>query len=382
MMLSDETFPKDLIYEEDEEEREIDQQQREDESVKFSLNHETSKSIDNFASYLSSSSANDESTGNSLEMERLIKSSDFENMTESSKFGELNLNLQQPEASFKSMNASSQKTSILPPPCAPIKKKKSFSCHDLQQKKHKYDHVESKVKKLIANLAEDRRRNTLMRHTSMPVCPQTPMIDEKSSDEEFESKDLKRELRKKSIKIYELEEKCDMKDNQIYQLECERSKMKMTFDKLRTEMQELKEIENQYKQLKHLTSPNKTLLKNAQMQTEDSGFDESSKLHLTTTGLRHNLNKNANRLLSSGAIRQLAFDNSTNMNQSHFAETNNTSSDNLIPTQDPFLEEIDLTPTAQNAEAAAAADTISVKKTKKPKFRRFFRLVPCIFRNK
>ncbi|KAG5677750.1 hypothetical protein PVAND_007481 [Polypedilum vanderplanki] len=383
MMLSDETFPKELFLEDCEENNHQEKQLAENEiNVKFSLNYVNSKSIDNFTSYLSTSGNDDENeSANSMEMERLIKSSDFDsNMAESIKFEEFDLHHQ--ETSYKSINASSSHILKLPPPRAPIKKKKSISCHDLHSKKNNYDHVESKVKKLIENLREDRRRKTLMRHTSMPVCPQTMTIDEKSSDEEYDSNNLKRELRKKSIKIYELEEKCDMKDNQIYALECERSKMKMTFDKLRIEMQELKEIEKQYKQLKSLTSPNKTL-KNAQIQTEDSGFiDESSKFHLTTTTTYINSHqKNVNRLLTgAAAIRQLAFDNTdTTMSHSHFSEINNLSSDNLIPESDPFMEEIDLPNMGKKDQ-----DTNSVqkKKTKKIKLKRFFKFVPCISRNK
>lgn len=44
--------------------------------------------------------------------------------------------------SFESTN----KKLTLPPPKAPIKKKKSYSCHDLIHSKKNYDHVESKVR--------------------------------------------------------------------------------------------------------------------------------------------------------------------------------------------------------------------------------------------
>jgi len=51
----------------------------------------------------------------------------------------------------------------------------------------------------------------------MPVCvTQALVLDETPPiDSEKDLGEAKRELRRKSIKIYELEEKCEMKDNQI-----------------------------------------------------------------------------------------------------------------------------------------------------------------------
>lgn len=49
-----------------------------------------------------------------------------------------------PESSFASFDAPNRKLE-LPPPKAPIKKKKSYSCQDLQMQKKNYNHVESKV---------------------------------------------------------------------------------------------------------------------------------------------------------------------------------------------------------------------------------------------
>lgn len=53
-----------------------------------------------------------------------------------------------PESSFASFDAPNRKLE-LPPPKAPIKKKKSYSCQDLQMQKKNYNHVESKVWNLI-----------------------------------------------------------------------------------------------------------------------------------------------------------------------------------------------------------------------------------------
>lgn len=380
IMLSDEQFPSEFqdLFEDDNDELKNN----------FGDVAETSKSVEDFNSYLSSenfdnSSDLNHSMVNSLELERLIKSTDFQSFTQSIKFDETE---ERTEISFKSLNASTNKTKILPPPRAPIKKKKSFSCHDLQLKKNNYDHVESKVKKLIQNLAEDRRK-TLLRHKSMPVCSnQTATIDDKSSDEELSSNDLKRELRIKSIKIYELEEKCEMKDEKIYQLELERSKMKMTYDKVRNEMQELKDVEMQYKQLKSLTSPNK-LLRNAQIQTDDdSGFNENTAS--TTMSRTHNYSGykiDDNRLTTQNpVIRQLAFENS-NMNQSQFSDINinNHSSDNLIPVPEALFPD-DLDDTMRNSHTNDSSTDVETKKkkSKKPRLRNFLRQLSCIAKNK
>lgn len=138
------------------------------------------------------------------------------------------------EFSFASVDAS-KKTPSVSSLQVPMKKKKSVSCHDLQPSKKNYDHIESKVKKMIRSMTDARteadNRRKLLRHKSMPISPQLPM--DETFNETSEMGDLIKELRKKAVKIYELEEECEEKDSRIYSLEYERSKMKMTFDKVR-----------------------------------------------------------------------------------------------------------------------------------------------------
>lgn len=369
IMLSEETFPSDLQIQSDDDE----------EFESNNLKSGVTQSLVEFNSYLSSENFNgtndfNHSIINSMEVDRLIKSSDFDIMTQSIHFDEIQA------TSFKSIDVSKQLNKV-PPPHAPIKKKKSYSCHDLQLKRNNYDHVESKVKKLIENLAEDRSRKTLLRHKSMPVCSmaQTTIIDEKSI-ENSDVNDLKRELRRKSIKIYELEEKCELKDTKIYELECEKSKMKMTFDELRLEMQKLKEIEQQYKHLKAISSPNRTH-RSVFIQTEDSGFNDSSRMFLLQESNDRPKYRNDHLYPQHPAIRHLTFngENSNTFNQSQFSEiNNNTSSDNLIPEQnDLLLDDIDDSRINGEKINEDQVDATNKKKSKK-KFAGFFKFVSCI----
>lgn len=371
-MISDETFPIDLISDEED--------IYEDENVHFVKFHSNNEihSLTSSENH-NSSTETERSMVNSMEMDRLLS-------TQSIKLSDEDTDKEEnthPEESFGS-EGSSQNVNIEPPK-APIKKKKSFSCHNLNMKKsvgHNYDHIESKVKKLIENLAADRRK-TLLRHQSMPVCvKQAPVIDEtKPADLEKDNSDVKRELRRKSIKIYELEEKCEMKDNQIYELEREKSRMRMIFDKLRVEMQELKDMEKQYKKLKAQYSPFKNF-KNAIIQTDDdSGFDtEYSKIVMQesvviTQQQQHHYNhhnEHNNHVLLNP--RQLAFENSE-LDRTHITEINNTSLDELLPDIDLGTENHEMDGKLINNENEAA---VIKPKNKKKKKLRFFRFVPCV----
>jgi hypothetical protein len=163
-MISDETFPHELQI--DDEENEVFQ----------SIRSERSASLENIASYFSAE--NSDNSDHSTDINKsLIESSTIGLLIRSSaiEFGRFtndskNSQQQHPEMSFKSISDSAKKLMTIPPPKAPIKKRKSYSCHDLQLRKNSsnnYDHVESKVKKLIQNLQPDERRNSFARTKSM-----------------------------------------------------------------------------------------------------------------------------------------------------------------------------------------------------------------------
>lgn len=263
------------------------------------------------------------------------------------------------DSAFTSFGASNKRLTLLPPR-APIKKKKYHSCHDLLNSKTNYDHVESKVKKIIENMnSSDRQRKTLSRHKSMPLSTQPPIDDAFSQEKDVAV--LIKELRKKSVKIYELEEKCDERDSRIYALEYERSKMKMTFDKLRIDMHDLKEKERDYKILLAGSPPLKSLRNNAS-QTEAT--EQESIVHA------HN----------NHAIRELNFSSNTtplvnqSLNQTQFYDLNNASSDNLIPLPELSLDEINITKVVDQ-ELEEETDE---EQKKKKKFRRFLKLMSCV----
>lgn len=419
-MLSDETFPSDLLSDNEQEifedEKVITKNSNFVRQQPTILKAGSTQSIEepNLSSLSSTEDDLNSSTEieehsiliNSMETDLLLKSTDFQtNTSQSTVIDDVEL-ATQPESSFKS--ASSSIIKILPPPRAPIKKKKSFSCHNLNMKKpvNNYDHVESKVKKLIENLVEDRRK-TLMRHKSMPVCNSqqaAQAIDEQNS-ESFDKdvnitkdmNDLKRELRRKSIKIYELEEKCEMKDSQIYDLERERSRMKMIFDKLRIEMQDLKEVEKQFKQLKSQYSPNSNnnyshnnnnhskSQRNALIQTEDSGIDSDySKVNMRKLiEITTSVHNDTNRVLPHPVCREIAFEYS-NIDTTHFSEINNNSYDSLIPEVENHLENIDLDEHLADSKNKSIDDIEEVQndakksKKKKKKLKKFFNFVPCV----
>jgi hypothetical protein len=365
-MISDETFPIDLISDEEDY-----FEYENDNFLKFQSNNEIS-SLTSSENH-NSSTETEQSMVNSMETDRLLSTQSIKSSDE-----DTDKEVTHPEISFAS--EASQNVIKLPPK-APIKKKKSFSCHNLNAKKsvgHKYDHVESKVKKLIENLAEDRRR-TLSRHKSMPVCvAQAPVIDETKPDLEDDNSEVKKDLRRKAIKIYELEEKCEMKDNQIYELEREKSRMRMVFDNLRVEMQELKDIEKQYIKLKAQYSPFKNY-QNAIIQTDDdSGFDSQySKIVVQESVVitqHHNHNEHNHVLLNP---RHLEFENSE-LDTTHLTEINNTSLDELLPDLDLTVEPHNIDENLINNDNEAASIKSKKLNKKKKKFRFFRKFVPCV----
>jgi hypothetical protein len=334
-MISDETFPIEefTIFEEEEQ------------LYSITANSDTVASTETFETSVNSSEA-------------CISTTDLSTIPPNSADCTKNEFFETTESSFASF--ASNKKLTLAPPRAPIKQKKSFSCHDLQQKKTSYEHVESKVKKLIESMnVEERRRKILSRHKSMPISTQ-PILDETYSDVK-DPNVLIRELRKKSVQIYELQERNEEKDSRIYSLEYERSKMRMTFDKLRVEMHDLKEKERDYKQMLSVSSPLK-MLKNASSQTDQQ-------IVINTT---YNNDQN------SSHVRELTFTDTTAfLNQTHFSELNNASSDNLIP--DVMLDDINnATRTVEAPMEAENEPEEEEERKKKKKFQRFLKLMSCV----
>lgn len=262
------------------------------------------------------------------------------------------------ESTFKSIDQCNKRLS-LPPPQAPVKPNKSFSCHDLIHSKKSYDHVESKVKKIIENMNQQSKRKTLSRHKSMPLMP--PLDD--SFNNEKDANVLIKELRKKSVTIYELQEKIEERDSRIYALEYERSKMKMTFDNLRIELHDLKVMEKSYNQL--ITKSPEKFLKNASAQTEEYGNRVAAVYEL----------KADTRHLPSHVSRELTYSKASfSLDQSDFSELNNASSDNLIPDVSLSMEEIDITRTIDNCDIEKRPGD-----NKKPKkLRRFLKMMSCV----
>lgn len=269
------------------------------------------------------------------------------------------------ESSFApSFIDTSNKQLTFLPPKAPVKKKKSYSCHDLQVPKNNYAHVESKVKKIIENM-ETTKPRTISRHKSMPLSTQPP-IDETFSCEK-DPQVLIKELRKKSIKIYELEEKCEEKDERIYGLELERSRTKLTFDKLRIEMHDLKEKLHK----KQPTISPQRHVKDSAVQTERAEEEGQEELEATNC-----IFKNVSHYYYP-VNRELTFSDTTALithspfNHSRFSDANNASSDNLIP--DMSMDDIKVTRTAEQPLA-----TESDERKKSKKLQRFIKLISCV----
>lgn len=216
----------------------------------------------------------------------------------------------------------------------------------------------------------DRKRKTLSRHKSMPLTIQPPMDDTFSQEKDCVV--LIKELRKKSVKIYELEEKCDEKDSRIYSLELDKSKMKMTFDQLRVEMHDLKVKERDYKQMLAVSPPH-YMLRNVAVQTEDSGNRKILVYACNNDPCTH----------PNAGIQGLTFNAdcpgyiNQSFNVTHFSDLNNASSDNLIPSSEISLELEDINITRTVDEVPEAEESQEGQKKKK-KFRRFFKLMPCV----
>lgn len=278
--------------------------------------------------------------------------------------------------SFVSLNVTEKDIAPMPKilPRAPSKKRISFSCHDLLagqpgQRRNSYDHVQSKVKKIIEENAA--RRKPISRHKSMLISLQGSN-DETLNYDGAEKNELIQELRQKSSRIIELvgkcdekdqkmmtlEERCDEKDSRIYALEFDRSKMRLTFDKLRQELQELKEKEQHYKMQLAMTSPPSRNLRNVATQTHD----ELKVININPI------------------VRELTFTTDVNgsLDQTHFSELNNASSDSLIPTPEvQLMDEIQLIDESKPNEVNIDEE-VAKRNKKKTKKRGFFKLFSCV----
>lgn len=207
---------------------------------------------------------------------------------------------------------------------------------------------------------DDRRRKQLSRHKSMPLSP-SPLIDDVFTHER-DPVVLLKELRRRSMRIYDLEEKCDAKDDTIYALEIERSKMRMTFDTIRVELHDLKKKEKEYNIMLAASPPHRKVVRNVLTQTDDSIMPS----------------------LRNRAIRELTF-YSDAINQSHFSDMNNTSSEMLLPLPDISMEDL------VSAQAVDVAEDIpednipeknipeATQERKKPKkLKGLFKLMSCV----
>ncbi|CAO1313410.1 unnamed protein product [Diamesa tonsa] len=349
---------------------------------------------------------------NSIQIERLILNPMFKNDNDFQ-----NSKLHESELLENSIEGYQNKRSappfLKPIPGAPIKKKKSQSCQDLMQAQvgnrkssnNKYDHVESKVKRIIQEAVEDekQRKKTLARHKSMPISSQ-PAMDDPFNDE-MDLNSLKNELRKHTAKITELEERCEYKDTRIYELDYDRKHMKMKFDVLRLEIHELKEEKsNLIGKLALSPSSQKSAsnsFRNASIQTESPvgespAFIETSNEHINEPRVvRCRFDERlspANSIIRELSYSEITFNNQTRImpNTSlgkilfnFLLETNfiatrfyytdltifscNTSSDNLIA-EDTTME----TP------APAERKVKKQKKSKKKLKQQFLKLIPCL----
>lgn len=205
---------------------------------------------------------------------------------------------------------------------------------------------------------EDRRRKQLARHKSMPLSPQPPFDD--IFAHEKDPNVLIKELRRRTARMFDLEEKNDFKDDTIYALEIERSKMKMTFDSLRSELHELKNKEKEFKLLLASSPPHRKVVRNVLTQTDDS-------LLQYPQNLTCDLND-----ISEGSLR--------NINMSHPLDVINTSSEPLLPLPDISLEDLNST---HHSEAAIditieVPEAVTEKRKKPKKLKGFFKLMSCV----
>lgn len=206
----------------------------------------------------------------------------------------------------------------------------------------------------------------------------SPIDIDEGNGEEFNKglQDLRRELRQKSLKIYELEAMVEEKDENILSLQCERARMKMTFDDFRKEMdqlrQENKEIRKQFKLNKALDKTQKSVL----IQTERG---DESRQHLLADSSERTLFKSANYDFQP-AVRHLTF--SEVSASANISSIDNTSSDNLIPFESDIIADVGEDSVNRTNETSSATTTTATtdetgKKKKKKKFR-FFKLMQCI----
>lgn len=205
---------------------------------------------------------------------------------------------------------------------------------------------------------EDRRRRQLARHKSMPLSPQ-PSYDDIFSQER-DPVVLLKELRRRSARVLDLEEKVEMKEDTIYALEIERSKMKLTFDSLRTELDGLKNKEKEYTLLLAASPPRRKVVRSVLTQTDDSlmQFTQSQ----ATCDLTD---------YSEGSLRIV--------NLSHPLDTANTSSEPLLPLPDISFEDFNITQDTEQAPDITIDVPEPAPKRKKPKkLKGFFKLMSCV----
>ncbi|CAO1374545.1 unnamed protein product [Diamesa serratosioi] len=329
---------------------------------------------------------------NSIQIERLILNPMFKDDDDFQKS-----KLQESELFDSSIEGYQNKrlapAFLKPTPGAPIKKKKSQSCHDLmptqtgnrKSSTNKYDHVESKVKRIIQEAAEDekQRKKTLARHKSMPISSQ-PTMDDPFNDE-MDLNSLKNELRKHTAKITELEDRCEYKDSRIYELDYDRKHMKLKFDDLRLEIHELKEEKNILMgKLAMSPSSQKSAsnsYRNASIQTESATGEspaviETSNEHINKPHVvRYMFDDRQCLSPASSVIRELSYSEITFNNQTRTIPNTsldlpifscNTSSDNLIAVDTTMETQV---PTEQKVKKR----TKSRKKLKQ----HFSKLIPC-----
>lgn len=269
-------------------------------------------------------------------------------------------------------------------PRAPSKKRISFSMQDLYSghpgpRRNTYSHVQSKVKQQIRENAA--RHKPISRHKSMMISYQgSQSAGDESMIYDYESAEkheLVQELKQKSSRIIELvgkcdaadnkltelEERCDEKDSRIYSLEFDRSRMRLAFDKLRHELQEHKEKEAQYKRQLAMSPPPLRNLRNCATQTY---VDQEPQ---------------------NPMVRELKFkdedDDSTLMDNTHFSDMNNASSDHLIPPITPeihMMDEIALDESGvpKPHEVNIDAEVTRRKGKKKAMKRGFLRIFACV----
>lgn len=176
-------------------------------------------------------------------------------------------------------------------------------------------------------------------------------IDDKCDNGDTSVFDLKREIRKNKLTIYELEEKMDAKETQIHELLLEKAKMRMTYDDLREQIEKLKDIEVKYNEMKLLSSAKSQ--KNAIIQTET---------------------QDRFQLLP----RHLSFNRAENSSIHDFSI--NTSTDNLIPIESGIMavpNETDTSIAVATDQTLSTTSTTTGDKKKKKKFK-FFKLMQCI----